>query len=95
MLVIEYDVLDSGLIELVALVNATDHDESDEDGRVWKAWRDGHPDGGFGYVAVPADILAEMEATETAPSAPAFRPVVKGAAARRAAQAGRFCCSMY
>ncbi len=64
MLVIEYDVLDSGLIELVALVNATDHDESDEDGRVWKAWRDGHPDGGFGYVAVPADILAEMEATE-------------------------------
>ena len=66
MLFIEYDVLDNGQIELVALVNAVEDDGADPDGEVWITWRQSHDDGGYGCAPVPPEDLALMESTEDA-----------------------------
>ena len=63
-LAIEYDVTAEGVVELVALVNAVDEEESDPEGEAWLAWRRTHEDEGLGCALVPPAALAEMEATE-------------------------------
>ena len=62
MLFIEYDVLPTGEIELVALVNAVDEDGHDPDGSSWLRWRvDEFEDEGLGCVGVSPAELAQME----------------------------------
>ncbi len=65
MLFIEYDVTQSGEIELVALINAVEEEGQDPDGSAWSAWRGGEfEDGGMGCVAVSPDDLVLMESTD-------------------------------
>jgi hypothetical protein len=64
MLFIEYDVLPTGLIELVGLINAVEEDGQDPDGEHWMEWRRQQEDGGMGCVGVAADDLQLLEATE-------------------------------
>ena len=67
MLFIEYDVMPSGEIELVALINAVEEEGQDPDGSAWMSWRSTEfEDHGMGCVAVPPDDLALMEATDDA-----------------------------
>ena len=66
MLFIEYDVLDNGQIELVALINAVEDDGADAAGEAWITWRQSHDDGGHGCASVPPEDLALMESTEDA-----------------------------
>jgi hypothetical protein len=64
-LFIEYDVMPTGEIELVALINAIEADGGDVDGSDWMAWRAaGFEDEGLGCVGVPPAELTLMEATE-------------------------------
>ncbi|MHB8290260.1 MAG: hypothetical protein ACYDEY_13715 [Acidimicrobiales bacterium] len=64
MLAVEYDVMPDGLVEVVALINAVDEEDSDPDGEGWLAWRRSHEDGGLGCARIPPTELARMEATE-------------------------------
>jgi hypothetical protein len=64
MLFVEYDVMDDGQIELVALINAVDEDGSDPTGEVWLTWRRSHEDGGHGCAPVPPGDLALMESAQ-------------------------------
>ncbi len=64
MLAIEYDVAVDGMVEVVALINATEENGADPDGQAWLAWRCGHEDGGHGCAVVPSGELAAMEATD-------------------------------
>jgi hypothetical protein len=64
-LFIEYDVNRQGEIELVALVNAVEENDEDEDGSAWMQWRRAEfDDDGLGSVGVPPEELALMESTE-------------------------------
>jgi streptomycin 6-kinase len=66
-LFIEYDVMQDGEIELVALINAVEKNDDDADGSAWMAWRAAEfDDNGVGCVGVREDQLALMEATEDA-----------------------------
>lgn len=64
MLFIEYDVGADGVIEVVGLINAMEEKDDDPTGEAWMAWRASFDDEGLGCVGVPADDLAEMEATD-------------------------------
>jgi hypothetical protein len=65
LLFIEYDVMASGEIELVALVNAVEEDGLDPDGAAWMAWRStAFEDDGLGTVGVRPAELELMEQTE-------------------------------
>ncbi len=65
MLFIEYDVTQSGEIELVALINAVEEEGQDPDGSAWSAWRGSEfEDGGMGCVAVSPHDLVLMESTD-------------------------------
>jgi hypothetical protein len=75
-LFIEYDVTPQGVIELVALINATEENGEDADGSEWMAWRvAAFDDDGLGCVEVPPDQLARMEKTEDVEQ---LRAVVEG-----------------
>jgi hypothetical protein len=63
LLFIEYDVAESGQIELVALINAVEKGGEDPDGEAWMAWRAEHEDEGMGCVAVSQEDLKTMEHT--------------------------------
>jgi hypothetical protein len=64
-LFIEYDVTPQGVIELVALINATEQSGDDADGSGWMAWRvEQFDDDGLGCVGVPPAELALLEETE-------------------------------
>lgn len=76
MLFIEYDVVPTGEIELVALINATEVDGDDVEGSDWMAWRSAEfEDDGLGCVGVPPAELTRMEETE---DPDALRAIVEG-----------------
>lgn len=64
MLAIEYDVSESGEIQLVALINAVEENGDDPDGSAWLTWRRSLEDGGMGCAPVPPDDLELLERTE-------------------------------
>ena len=74
LLFIEYDVTAEGVIELVALINATEQSGDDADGAAWMAWRVAtFDDDGLGCVAVPADRLISDGGDGRRRSAPRHR----------------------
>ena len=62
MLFIEYDVLEDGTVELVALIDAVEEDGADPDGEAYLAWRCSMEDEGHGSVRVGHDERAALEA---------------------------------
>lgn len=63
-LVVEYDVLADGAVEIVALISAEEQSGSDPDSLEWLAWRDSVDDARSSYIVMPPDAVAAIDSTE-------------------------------
>lgn len=63
MLFIEYDVTTDGVVEPVAVIEATESNGDDPNGEAWYQWRRSMEDSGVGCAPLTAEVMAELEGT--------------------------------